>query len=142
MTEHGTFRRRGVWQIAALIALAVSIVLAGTASNNQPAAAAQVVKAAGVGSNATDSHGCPLTAFCAFSGANFTGSKIEAITCGQAKAITFTGVGSWDNNQDPTLGPTRASLRNSGGGTILTTASAHSTLAHFDWLDIFSVVPC
>ena len=140
MTNHVTFQGRSVWRIAILFAFALASVSAWGA---RPAAAAQTAKTTSVtAATAADSHGCPNQDFCAFSGPNFTGSMTAASACGVARSIPYIGVGSWDNNQDPTLGATRASLRNSSNFTILTTAPARHTLAHFDWTDIISVVPC
>jgi hypothetical protein len=143
MVQGSSLSRRGTLRFVVLLAFVVSALVA-TAWGSHPAAAAQNVKVVqpSLVAMSADSHGCPLDAFCAFSGTGFTGTKIVAVNCGQAVSIPFVGDGSWDNNQNPALGPTRVSLRDSSNATILTTASAHSEIQIFSWTDIFSVVPC
>jgi hypothetical protein len=143
MVQGSILSRRGTLRFVVLLAFVVAALVASTWGSH-PAAAAQNVKAMhpNLVAMSADSHGCPLDAFCAYSGTGFTGTRIVAVNCGQAVSIPFIGAGSWDNNQNSSLGPTRVSLRNSSGATILTTASAHSELQIFDWTDIFTVVPC
>jgi len=98
MTEHGIFKRRGVRQIAVLLAFAVSIVLAGTTWGSHPAAAAQIAGATSAtransssggtapttdqvadaqASSATTSgsvYGCPLGYVCMYTDAGFNSS--------------------------------------------------------------------
>lgn len=152
MNQRGVRPHRTLWRIVLLSTFVVAAVAAtiGPASattgwGGQSSVTAQVVKAAPVAvpmtTNATLDN-CPMFDFCAFSQPSFQGTRTIASACNVKVGITFTGVGSWVNNQSPPPSPTQAKLLDSAGHTILVTANPPSALAHFDWLDIFTVIPC
>jgi len=145
MAQHGTVSHGRTWRIVVLFALVVSVVLASSGTwGSRPADAAQSVKAtSAIAPAAFDEHGCNLGNFCAYSMTPFHGDKVVASHCGESVSIPFTGVGSWDNNLNTSLSATRVHMVLSDGTTVLTTASAHSELRHFDWFDIVKIVfPC
>jgi hypothetical protein len=144
MVSHVALRRGGSWRFFVLLAFALSAFLVNTSSaaavsgpGHSPVA--QVKHAAPAAGTITPAVACPFFNICAYPQPNFGGNPVDAINCGQNVPMPFVGVGSWINNQ--TAG-TRAFFRDSGGGVILTTAGAHSQLAHFDWTDIFNIQAC
>ena len=85
-----------------------------------------------------DGGGADYRHFCAYRQTGFRGDHIDMYDC-RSYRITWSGPGSWDNNQ--TMG-TRARMYNSSGNLIFTTRPARSTDPNGNWTPVWSVRNC
>ena len=146
VTGHRVLDLGRAWRTIVLLTVVLSALLATTVSASASTGSAgsqQAVAAQTSGSSAqavitaTTQHGCPYLYFCAFSGTNFTGTKIQMYYC-QFYNMPFVGTGSWVNNQTP---GTRAKFYDLYYNLKFTTAGAYST-GTYNWTPIFYVKPC
>jgi len=114
---------------------------APTAQRGAPSAIAEVTTTGGTSidvSTAATVHGCPYLYFCAYSGANYTGTKIQMYFC-QFYDMPFSGDGSWVNNQTP---GTVARFYDYTYRQIGATTGAYSQHSPINWTPVYHVKPC
>lgn len=117
------------------VALAVG---AGTLIGGSSTASAADAATHSAGAAAAAAASCPYKYFCAYPGANFTGTPIPMYNCTEYD-IPWTTVGSWINNQTP---GTRAQFRSSDHVTRWTDTGAYDSDASADWSWVYWVKPC
>jgi hypothetical protein len=146
MSEHRVPNVGRAWRVIILLTAVLSALLTSTVSasastssgSSHPAVLAQASgDSAHTMTSASTVHGCPYYYFCAYSGANFTGTKIQMYYC-QFYNMPFAGTGSWVNNQTP---GTRARFYDYYYNLKATTAGAYST-GTYNWTPIYHVKPC
>jgi hypothetical protein len=86
----------------------------------------------------TTRHGCPYYDFCAYSGENYNGQKIEMYYC-QYYSMPFGGNGSFVNNQTP---GTVAKGYDQNYNYIWNSGKAYSEDDVIEWTQIWYVKPC
>jgi hypothetical protein len=91
------------------------------------------------GSATPDTASCPSEYFCAYSGTDFSGTKLEFYYCGEFYDMPFYGVGSYYNDQ--TEGDV-ATFYGADGNVIGYSEPAVSALNTYDWIPVYYVVPC
>ncbi|MDG4857669.1 peptidase inhibitor family I36 protein [Streptomyces sp. T-3] len=82
---------------------------------------------------------CGSYTFCAYSGTNFTGTVKRQKLCNEPMDITWSGNGSWSNNQSS---GTRARMYGSSGQLIYTTPGAYSEDRSGSWTPVHKVDAC
>ena len=130
MTENRG-RSRRTWA-RSMVAIATGFSAALTMASTADAA----THSAGTAAAAAAS--CPYKYFCAYPGANFTGTPILMYNCTEYD-MPWSSVGSWINNQTP---GTRAQFRSSDHVTRWTDDGAYDTDASADWSWVWYVKPC
>ncbi|MFI6422937.1 peptidase inhibitor family I36 protein [Streptomyces sp. NPDC050842] len=90
---------------------------------------------AGVGAAAS----CPYTYVCAYPGENFTGDQLRLYTCNSYTFISWTGTGSWINNQRSTL---YVRFYDSNGNLGWTSPGGYSEDRHAPWGWVDWLSPC
>jgi hypothetical protein len=147
MSEQRVLNLGRSWRMIVILTVVLSALLATTVSANastssRSSQSAVVAQTSGDSAHAPmiaagTAHGCPYYYFCAFSGRNFTGTKIQMYYC-QFYTMPFSGTGSWVNNQTP---GTRAKFYDAYYNLKATTAGAYST-GTYNWTPIYHVKPC
>lgn len=82
---------------------------------------------------------CPYTYVCAYSGTDFTGDVFMLYTCDRLTPISWTGTGSWINNQNSTL---HARFYNSAGNVGWTSPGGYSEDRAAPWGWVYWLSPC
>ncbi|MFD3652003.1 peptidase inhibitor family I36 protein [Streptomyces sp. NPDC058620] len=82
---------------------------------------------------------CPYTYVCAFSGPDFTGTKIALFTCDSPYRIYWSGTGSWINNQRAAL---TAKFYDSSQILRWTSPGGYSEDRYADWSWVYWLSPC
>lgn len=82
---------------------------------------------------------CPYTYVCAFSLPNFWGTSLQFFTCNQLNRITWTGTGSWINNQRAAL---HAKFYDRNGNLGWTSPGGLSWDVEASWDWVWWLSPC
>ncbi|MFC9246164.1 peptidase inhibitor family I36 protein [Streptomyces sp. NPDC057136] len=82
---------------------------------------------------------CSYTYVCAFSGPNFTGERITLFTCNSPYPISWSGTGSWINNQRAAL---TAKFYDSAKIIRWTSPGGYSEDRYADWGWVYWLSPC
>jgi hypothetical protein len=82
---------------------------------------------------------CALHYMCAYQGVNYTGDEVDMYACKRYYFSTWSGPGSWYNNQ--TKG-TVAYMYGPTGALVYKTPPAPSGDTHGDWSPIHSIINC
>ncbi|MFG3223893.1 hypothetical protein ACGF07_03780 [Kitasatospora sp. NPDC048194] len=76
---------------------------------------------------------------CAYRGTWYTGDEVDMYNCARYYFSTWSGPGSWDNNQ--TTG-TVARMYGASGAWVFSTKPAHSSDPNGNWTPVHSIVNC
>lgn len=137
MAENRRPTRGRAWRIVLLLSVVVAVLATTSpASASSRPDVGQSVATALIANNTV--HGCPFYYFCAYSGTNYSGTKIQMYFC-QFYNMPFVGNGSWVNNQTP---GTRAGFYDFYYNRIYLTAGAYSQSGSYNWTPVFHVKPC
>lgn len=87
-----------------------------------------------------NSTACPLGAFCAWSGHDYSGARAEFFACGTDWPNPYNGLvdGSWKNDQTPQNGSgPRVKMLANNHSVVYTTAPPWCASTNFDWSFIY-----
>jgi len=76
---------------------------------------------------------------CAYRSTGFTGDEVDMYACGRYYFSTWSGPGSWDNNQST---GTVARMYGPSGAWVYSTKPAHSWDSNGNWTPVHSIVNC
>ncbi|MFF2079289.1 hypothetical protein ACFVXG_31610 [Kitasatospora sp. NPDC058162] len=76
---------------------------------------------------------------CAYRGTWYSGDEVDMYNCGRYYFSTWSGPGSWDNNQST---GTVARMYGPSGARVFSTDPAHSQDPNGNWSPVHSVVNC
>lgn len=84
---------------------------------------------------------CAYHYICGTSGQDYTGDVVTASHCGTDVEVpdSFTGYGSWINNQTPGV---KAYFKNKSHSKIYTTAAAYSYNSSYNWKPVWYIDAC